>query len=111
MKIYLRKKICLIALLLVCAISAEAGPTENSSTTMKPGSKDLKEVIKNAREANKAKKDCLKACPANYDPICAHDPANPTFKPRSFGNQCVLDTHNCEMGTSKLKNLNYFTMF
>ncbi|XP_011497416.1 PREDICTED: uncharacterized protein LOC105361832 [Ceratosolen solmsi marchali] len=89
-------------ILLVCGISSiEAGPSEKS-TTAKPAvtaSKDVKEAIQKAKEAKKAKKECMKMCPTSYDPICAHDPNNATFKPRTFGNQCVLDTHNCEMGT------------
>ncbi|OXU28749.1 uncharacterized protein LOC100119245 [Nasonia vitripennis] len=89
------------AVLLVCLVcSIEAGPTEKPVTTAKPtASKEVKDAIKNAKEAKKAKKDCLKSCPTDYVPICAHDPANASFKPRTFGNQCVLDTHNCEMGT------------
>ncbi|XP_014203646.1 uncharacterized protein LOC106635965 [Copidosoma floridanum] len=93
-----------LAVVLVCAIAgtSQASPTEKPST-VKPAvtaSKDVKDAIKNAKETAKAKKDCLKVCATNnYDPICVHDPSNATYKPRTFGNQCALETHNCEMGT------------
>lgn len=61
-------------------------------------SKDLKEVIKAGKEARKNKKNCARDCGYNYDPLCAHDPSDPTFKPRTFGSQCVLEVYNCEMG-------------
>lgn len=61
-------------------------------------SKDVKDAIKNAKK----KKDCMKECGTAYDPICAHDPANTSTKPRSFGTLCAMEIHNCEMGTSKI---------
>ncbi|KAK0086288.1 hypothetical protein PV325_003434 [Microctonus aethiopoides] len=61
-------------------------------------SKDVKEAIKNAKDAKKMKKDCANECGAAYDPICAHDPTNSAFKPRTFASQCALDVVNCEMG-------------
>ncbi|XP_018309143.1 uncharacterized protein [Mycetomoellerius zeteki] len=62
-------------------------------------SKDVKDAIKAAKEAKKSKKDCARDCGTDYDPICAHDPVDSSFKPRTFGTQCALDIHNCEMGT------------
>ncbi|XP_014488829.1 PREDICTED: uncharacterized protein LOC106752004 [Dinoponera quadriceps] len=62
-------------------------------------SKDVKDAIKAAKEAKKNKKDCARECGDEYDPVCVHDPMNPSFKPRTFGTQCALDVHNCEMGT------------
>ncbi|XP_076165737.1 uncharacterized protein LOC143145852 [Ptiloglossa arizonensis] len=62
-------------------------------------SKELKDAVKAAKEAKKNKKDCLKECGPDFDPICVHDPNDPTYKPRTFGSQCALDVHNCEMGT------------
>ncbi|XP_029162934.1 uncharacterized protein LOC114934443 [Nylanderia fulva] len=62
-------------------------------------SKDIKDAIKAAKEAKKNKKDCARECGTDYDPICVHDPADSNFKPRTFGTQCALDVHNCEMGT------------
>ena len=85
---------------------------------MKPkdvtASKDLKESIKNAKDASKKKKDCYAECDNvnAYEPICAHDPKDTTSKPRTFGNECVLKAHNCEMGTSKLFfSINYLTFY
>lgn len=91
------------------AIPADAGA---KSTTMKPkdvkeiketatASKDVKDAIKNAKEAKKTKKECVKDCGVAFDPVCAHDPAVANYKPKSFGSQCALDVHNCEMGTSE----------
>lgn len=64
-------------------------------------SKDVKDAIKAAKDQKKTKKECAKDCGTAYDPVCAHDPSNPSFKPRSFGTQCAMDVVNCEMGTSK----------
>lgn len=66
-------------------------------------SKDVKDAIKAAKEAKKNKKDCARDCGNDYDPVCAHDPADASFKPRTFGTQCALDIYNCEMGSSKYK--------
>lgn len=76
------------------------------TTTMDPketmtASKDLKDVMKATKEAKKSKKGCARECGNDYDPVCVHDPADSSFKPRTFGTQCALDVHNCEMGTSK----------
>jgi hypothetical protein len=90
--------------LLVCGISnIEAGPTEKPTTAKSEvtASKDVKDAIQKAKEAKKVKKECMKLCPAIYDPVCAHDPTDITFKPRSFGSTCSLGIHNCDMGTSK----------
>lgn len=88
-------------------------PEDAKATTMKDikepkdikeaatASKDVKDAIKAAKEAKKNKKDCARECGNDYDPVCAHDPADPNVKPRTFGTQCTLDVHNCEMGTSK----------
>ncbi|KAL6262927.1 uncharacterized protein LOC105433173 [Pogonomyrmex barbatus] len=62
-------------------------------------SKDVKDAIKAAKEAKKNKKDCARDCGTDYDPVCVHDPADSSFKPRTFGTSCALDVHNCEMGT------------
>lgn len=92
---------------------AYALPDDAKATTMKEikelkeikeaatASKDVKDAIKAAKEAKKSKKDCARECGDDYDPVCVHDPADSNFKPRTFGTQCALDTHNCEMGTSK----------
>lgn len=64
-------------------------------------SKDVKDAVKAAKEAKKNKKDCARDCGDNYDPICAHDPADSNFKPRTFGTQCALDIYNCEIGASE----------
>lgn len=61
-------------------------------------SKDVRDAINAAKEA---KKDCSRDCGPDYDPFCAHDPANSNIKPRTFGSQCALDNYNCDMGTSK----------
>ncbi|XP_025154833.1 uncharacterized protein LOC112588553 [Harpegnathos saltator] len=86
-------------------------PDDAKATTMKEikepkeikeaatASKDVKDAIKAAKEAKKSKKDCARECGDFYDPVCAHDPADANFKPRTFGTQCALDVHNCEMGT------------
>nr|XP_003705907.1 PREDICTED: uncharacterized protein LOC100881835 [Megachile rotundata] len=62
-------------------------------------SKDVKDAVKAAKEAKKNKKDCQKECGTVYDPVCAHDPNDANVKPRTFGTQCALEVHNCEMGT------------
>lgn len=64
-------------------------------------SKDVKDAVKAAKEAKKSKKDCARECGENVDPVCAHDPADSNFKPRTFGTQCALDVYNCEMGASE----------
>ncbi|XP_058797756.1 agrin [Phymastichus coffea] len=91
----MRLTLALGALLLIVVV--EAGVTDKPVTT-KPAqaSQSVKDAIKAAQQN---KKDCQRQCPAIYEPICAHDPADTSFKPRTFGNQCVLETHNCEMGT------------
>lgn len=71
---------------------------------MKPpatASKDVKDAIQKAKEAKKTKKDCKTVCPEALDIVCAHDSADQTFKPRSFGNTCAMEQHNCETGSSK----------
>ncbi|XP_047366987.1 uncharacterized protein LOC124955904 [Vespa velutina] len=62
-------------------------------------SKDVKDAIKAAKEAKKNKKDCARECGTVYDPICAHDPSDANIKPRTFGTQCAMEVHNCEMGS------------
>jgi hypothetical protein len=64
-------------------------------------SKDVKDAIKAAKEAKKRQKDCARECGNDYDPVCAHDPADPNVKPITFGTQCTMDVYNCEMGLSK----------
>ncbi|XP_076632089.1 uncharacterized protein LOC143347083 [Colletes latitarsis] len=110
------RSVVFVAFIVACAFAflAEDARAELSSTTTvapKPvkdlkeiketatASKDLKDVIKAGKEAQKNKKDCLKMCGTDYDPICVHDPNDPNYKPRTFGSQCALDFHNCEMGT------------
>ncbi|KAH0946831.1 hypothetical protein HN011_006363 [Eciton burchellii] len=61
-------------------------------------SKDVKDAIKAAKEAKKRQKDCARECGNDYDPVCAHDPADPNVKPITFGTQCTMDVYNCEMG-------------
>lgn len=48
-------------------------------------------------------KECVKACPQTFDPICAGNPDSPSDRKLSFGNQCVLSNYNCENNASKLK--------
>lgn len=48
----------------------------------------------------KGKDVCGGVCPFNYEPICA-EPVTGSGKPLSFGNECVLDTYNCEHPTAK----------
>ncbi|KAL2737635.1 uncharacterized protein V1478_001721 [Vespula squamosa] len=62
-------------------------------------SKDVKDAIKAAKEAKKNKKECVRECGTVYDPICAHDPSDANIKPRTFGTQCAMEVHNCEMGS------------
>lgn len=99
------KLVLLLAVALAVVVASSAVPAgmkevkepkdiKEAATT----SKDVKDAIKAAKEAKKNKKNCAKECSA-YDPICAHDPADTNFKPRTFGSQCALDVHNCEMGT------------
>uniref|UniRef100_A0ABD2XFG7 Kazal-like domain-containing protein n=1 Tax=Trichogramma kaykai TaxID=54128 RepID=A0ABD2XFG7_9HYME len=97
----MKKKKTIAALVVICLIeSSKAVPTEKPVATDKPqASKDVKDAIKRAKEEQKTKQNCRKACTDIYDPVCAHDPTNTGNKPRSFGSQCVLDVHNCEMGT------------
>jgi len=64
-------------------------------------SKDVKDAIKAAKETKKRQKDCARECGNDYDPVCAHDPADPNVKPITFGTQCTMDVYNCEMGLSK----------
>lgn len=49
----------------------------------------------------KTKAACGKACPFNYEPICAEPAQSGSGKPLSFGNECVLETYNCEHPTAK----------
>lgn len=45
--------------------------------------------------------DCLRPCPANYDPICCGTAA-PSSEPQyTFGNTCALDQWNCENNKSE----------
>lgn len=75
-------------------------------------SKDVKDAMKAAKEAaKKSKKDCARECGDDYDPVCAHDPADPNVKPRTFATQCTLDVHNCEMGTSKCTEKNFSAFY
>lgn len=90
--------VCIIAL----CNDAYAWPSDaDKAKDTKP--KDVATTIKDAKAAKEAKKKCAKDCGTTYDPVCAHDPANPNFKPRTFGTQCAMEVVNCEMGTSKLK--------
>lgn len=47
--------------------------------------------------AASTKKECLKACPFDYTPVCG-GPTSGADKPLSFGNECVLNNYNCEKG-------------
>ncbi|XP_066596039.1 U-Kazal-Dg21.2 [Prorops nasuta] len=62
-------------------------------------SKDVKDAVKAAKEAKKTKKECIRDCGKNYEPVCAHDPSNATVIPRTFGTQCAMEVANCEMGS------------
>ena len=87
---------------MVCLIAKiEANPAEEKA---KPeASKELKDAIKKAKEEQMSKKNCAKACTMNIDPVCAHDPADANYKPRTFANSCALEVHNCEMGASEYR--------
>ncbi|XP_034179320.1 uncharacterized protein LOC117603881 [Osmia lignaria lignaria] len=109
------KSFVLFAFTLACALAfLDETCAEPSDTTTAPSkqikepkeikesataTKEVKDSVKAAKEAKKNKKDCMKECGTVHDPICAHDPNDATFKPRTFGTQCALDVHNCEMGT------------
>ncbi|XP_017889411.2 uncharacterized protein LOC108630572 [Ceratina calcarata] len=105
------KRSVLFALIVACAfallLEVDAVPADEAKQVKEPkeikdaatASKDVKDAVKAAKEAKKNRKDCAKECGTAYDPICAHDPNDGSFKPRTFGTQCALDVHNCEMGT------------
>ncbi|XP_053977376.1 uncharacterized protein LOC128875644 [Hylaeus volcanicus] len=108
------RSVVFVALIIACAFALLVeNAYANTSTTTTPkqvkepkeiketatASKDLKDAVKAAKEAKKNKKDCLKECGTEYEPICVHDPNDANYKPRTFGSQCALDVHNCEMGT------------
>ncbi|XP_003692060.1 uncharacterized protein LOC100868833 [Apis florea] len=101
------KSIVLLALVVACAlVFAEAADTSSPSTKPIKEIKEIKDTataskeVKLAKEAAKKKKDCARDCTTiTYDPICAHDPNDATFKPRTFGTECALNVYNCEMGT------------
>lgn len=108
-------------MVVVCALAfieeTSALPTDTTTVSTKrvkepkeiketaTASKDVKAAKEAAKEAKRNKKDCAKECGAAYDPICVHDPTDANFKPRTFGTQCALDVHNCEMGTSECVSL------
>lgn len=58
-------------------------------------------VVKDVKAQKEAKKKCNKVCPTVRDQLCAHDPTNPTLKPKTFETPCAMEVENCEMGTSK----------
>lgn len=45
-------------------------------------------------------KGCSKACPFNYDPICAQ-PQGGSGPKLAFGNDCVLENYNCEHANAR----------
>lgn len=100
------KPIQFLAVVLMCFVSlACAKPQDKASTTAKPyadvtASKSVKDAIAEAKKKKNCYAECDKLTEV-YEPVCAHDPANPQTKPRTFGNECVMKAHNCEMGTSK----------
>ncbi|XP_076759192.1 uncharacterized protein LOC143428305 [Xylocopa sonorina] len=106
------KSIVLLALVVACALAflerADAVPSDTTAKPKEPkeiketatASKDVKDAVKAAKDAKKNKKNCLKECETVYDPVCAHDPKNTNFKPRSFGSPCALEVYNCEMGSN-----------
>ncbi|CAG5087845.1 Protein of unknown function [Cotesia congregata] len=94
-----------IALFAVCIVAlcneASASPADDKTKEMKPGSttpKSVKDAQKKDEKSKTFKKECVKNCPTTFEPVCAHDPANPNFKPRTLANQCTMDTVACEMG-------------
>lgn len=70
-------------------------------------SKDVKDAIKAAKDAKKIPKECEKTCPTAYQPVCAHNAADPNVKPITFGSQCALEVHNCVSGSSKYIKLGF----
>lgn len=95
-------------MVVACAlVLAETASTSSSSTKPVKEPKEIKEAataskdVKAAKEAAKKKKDCVRECGTAYEPICAHDPNDAASKPRTFGTECALNVHNCEMGTSE----------
>lgn len=95
------------ALVVACALVLAETASTSSSTKPVKEPKEIKEAataskdVKAAKEAAKKKKDCARECGTAYEPICAHDPNDATSKPRTFGTECALNVHNCEMGTSE----------
>ncbi|XP_008559043.1 uncharacterized protein LOC103579431 [Microplitis demolitor] len=99
------KTFIVFALVAVCIVAlcneVSGFPNEDKTKDMKTGSttpKSVKDAQKNLKDVKRSKKECAKNCETTFDPVCAHDPANPNFKPRTFGNQCTMETVACEMG-------------
>ncbi|XP_015109891.1 uncharacterized protein LOC107036453 [Diachasma alloeum] len=101
------KPIIALALVTVCVLAlcqdAYASPSDMDKAK-DTKAKDGTATVKDAKAQKDAKKKCAKQCPAR-DPICAHDPTNPTLKPKTFDTTCHMEIENCEMGTKyALKN-------
>ncbi|CAG9562442.1 unnamed protein product [Danaus chrysippus] len=60
------------------------------AVSCRPDKPDLKQLKAEAAR----KKACLQDCSSvKYDPVCAGKPGE---KSKSFGNECVMNNHNCE---------------
>lgn len=65
------------------------------AVSCRPDKPDLKQLKAEAAR----KKACLQDCSSvKYDPVCAGKPGE---KSKSFGNECVMNNHNCENNDSK----------
>ncbi|XP_028027260.1 vasotab [Bombyx mandarina] len=60
------------------------------AVSCRPDKLDLKQVKADAERKKACMHDCTKA---NLDPICAGKTGE---KPKSFGNECVMNNYNCE---------------
>ncbi|XP_034940615.1 uncharacterized protein [Chelonus insularis] len=94
-----------LALVAACIFAicndAYAWPSDDKAKDMKETSttpKSTKDANKSLKDAKRTKKECEKNCQATYEPVCAHEITNPSFKPRTFSNQCAMETVACEMG-------------
>ena len=63
-----------------------------------PTKKPAPARVSTTQKPKEEKKACIKECGVDFKPICAGDGI---AKNKSFGSACVLENHNCEMGTSK----------
>ncbi|XP_063981469.1 uncharacterized protein LOC135164750 [Diachasmimorpha longicaudata] len=101
------KAIIALALVTLCVLAlcqdAYASPSDMDKTK-DTKAKDGAATVKDAKTQKDLKKKCAKQC-SDHHHICAHDPTNPTVKPKTFDSTCHMEVANCEMGTKYvLKN-------